>query len=98
VDAEEIEALVDVDHAGFVRGQPQSQWCEHGRHLLTQCLGMAPFPGHHHDKIVREADNPPVPETVLLASSPFAFRSHLLPPLTVEMIIQGGQGDVGEQR
>jgi hypothetical protein len=84
----EREALVDVDHLGLLRCQPQSHRGEHGRYLLAQRLGVAAFPGHHDDKIVGVPGKPPVSLAISPALGPLVRCSHRLLPLPVEMIIQ----------
>ena len=64
VEAEEVEALVDVDDAGLLRRQAQPQRGQHGRHLRAQRLGVLAFPGHHDDEVVGVADQPPVAQPV----------------------------------
>jgi hypothetical protein len=73
-------------------------WGQHGRRLLPQRLGMPALPGHHHHEVVRVTDEPPVPEATPLALSPLLVVAHQFPALTVEMIIQHREGDIGQQR
>ena len=86
--AEEHEALIDVQHGGLFRCQPQSQGGEHGRHLLAQGLGVAAFTRHHQDEVVAVADEPPVALAVPSALGPLPPGFHLLLPLPVEVIVQ----------
>ena len=71
---------------------------QHGRYLFAQRLGVVPLPGHHENEIIREADKFPGALAVSSAFAPLPVRSHLLAPLLVEMVVQRGQGDIGEQR
>jgi hypothetical protein len=86
--AEEVKALVDVDHPGFLRCQPQPQRCEHGCHLLAQFLGVAPVARHHQDQVIRIADELPVALAVSFALLPLPACAHFLTPLPVEMVVQ----------
>jgi hypothetical protein len=52
----------------------------------------------HKDEIIRVADEFPGALAISSAFAPLPVRSHLLAPLPVEMIVQRGQGDIGEQR
>ncbi|MFF4138509.1 hypothetical protein ACFY1B_45335 [Streptomyces mirabilis] len=56
---EEVKALIDVDHGGLLRRQPQPQRGEHGRHFLPQSLGVMTVTEYHQDEIVTVANEPP---------------------------------------
>jgi hypothetical protein len=58
---EEVEALTDVDHPGFLWRQAQPQGGEHGRHLLPQRLGVVPVARYHQDKESRRGESHPPP-------------------------------------
>ena len=51
METEEVEALIDVDHPGFLRCQPQPHGGQHSCHFLAQRLGMVPVARHHQDKV-----------------------------------------------
>jgi hypothetical protein len=40
-EGQEAEALVDVDHAGFLLRRPQPQWGQNAGCLFSQCLGVS---------------------------------------------------------
>jgi hypothetical protein len=77
---------------------PQPDPGQHGRHLLTQLLGVAPFALDYDDEVVGVADQTVGRLAVVAALGPLVGRAHRLVPLLGEMIIQDGQGDVGQQR
>ena len=87
-EVEEVEALVDMGHAGFLLGQPQPQRSQDRGDLLAQCLGVVALAGHHDDKVVGEPDQPPVAQAVPPALGPLQLGSHLRLPLPGEMVIQ----------
>jgi hypothetical protein len=53
VEAEEVEPLPHVHHAGLVRRQAQTQRGEHGGDLVTHLLDVAAFAAHEHDEVIR---------------------------------------------
>src|SRR5512140_2149921 len=92
MEAEEVEALIDVDHPGLLRCQPQPHEGQHGCHFLAQRLGMAPVARHHQDKIIRIADELIIALAASPALLPLIWSSHLLTPYLVEMAVQHREG------
>ena len=77
-----------MDHAGFLLGQPQPQRGQDRGDLLAQSLGVLALASHHDDKVVGEADKPPVAQAVPFALGPLHLGSHLRLPLPGEVVIQ----------
>ena len=65
---------------------------------LAQGLGVFPLAGHEDDEVVGVADEPVVRQAVAAAFLPLLLVGHRRLPLLDEVIIQHGQGDVGQQR
>jgi hypothetical protein len=51
-EAEEVEALVNMDDAGFLFGEPQPQRGQDGGCLLAQRLSVLAGAVHHDDKVI----------------------------------------------
>jgi len=88
VEAEEVEALVDVDHAGFLRCQPQPKGCEHSFHFLAQGLGLLPGAQDHDDEVVGIANELPGAQPVFSAPFPLSLGAHQLRPLLAEVVVE----------
>jgi hypothetical protein len=86
-EAEEVEALLDVGHAGFLLGQPQPQRGQHSGHFGAQRLGVVAAAVDHDDEVVGVPDQPPGAQALFPALSPLPAGSHLL-PAPGEMVIQ----------
>jgi len=59
---------------------------------------VAAVPGHHDDEVVGVPDQPPIAQAVPPALGPFDRRVHHVLPPPGEVVIERGQGDVGQQR
>nr|WP_238695431.1 hypothetical protein [Ornithinimicrobium flavum] len=59
---------------------------------------MLPLPGDQDDEVVGVPDQTVVGPALSLAALPLDLGAHLLLPRGDEVIIQRGQGDVGQQR
>jgi hypothetical protein len=96
--AEEVDALVDVDHAGLLRSQRQPERREHLLGLRDQPLGVAPLASDADDEVVGVADESvgrPAAAADRVALVP--LLAHRL-PRPGEVLVQRGERDVSHQR
>src|SRR5215207_5787366 len=95
--AEEVEPVVYVDDSGLGLRQAQTYRLQHRRHITPQRFGIGPVAVDHNHEVVGAADelHDRAPGAAMLDAPP--FRPERL-PFGVEVLIENGQGDVGQQR
>jgi hypothetical protein len=96
--SQEVEAFVNVGDLRLALRQAQAHRNQHRGHLGSQRLGVRLGSRHQHHEVVREADEAVGGEPV--GATPKALipgRAHRL-PRPGEVLVQVGQGDVGQQR